>query len=172
MKNPAHPPLVLCELSETGIDGVETFSPFCLEVRRALAASGLAYTSRRGHDPGVFKNLSAAGQVPLLLVGQEVVADSTAILARISAPAPGALYVGLDAHGRAESRLWEELADTALNGFLLAAQSRRYAFFMSVHFTPRTGGVKVRSASRSSFGVGRTMNSLVCSSATKPSAIM
>lgn len=122
MKTDAAPVLILCELPETEMAGIETFSPFCLKVRHALAVSELTFTSRRASDPGSFRKLGGTGQVPILLIGEEVVADSTAILTRIAELAPGVLDVGLDARGRAESRLWEELADTALNGFLVAAR--------------------------------------------------
>jgi glutathione S-transferase len=113
--------LVLCELADTGIPGVESFSPFCLKVHRALRLAGLAYERRHADRPDVFRDLNPAGQVPVLLVDGEPVCDSTPICARIDA-LTGALSRGLDARARAEALLWEELADTALNGFLVAAR--------------------------------------------------
>ena len=113
--------LVLCELAETGIDGLESFSPFCLKVHRALSAAGLSYERRRGHSPDAFRELNPAGQVPVLLVNGAPVYDSTRILARIELLG-GRSLLSNDRRTRAEQRLWEELADTALNGFLVAAR--------------------------------------------------
>jgi glutathione S-transferase len=114
--------LVMCELQETKIDGVESFSPFCAKVRMALKAAGLPFTSRRASHPAAFRALNPTGQVPVLLVDGDAVSDSTRILSRIEQLAPGRLDRGLDARGRAESLLWEEMADTVLNGFLVASR--------------------------------------------------
>lgn len=108
--------LVLCELQETGLPGVESFSPFCLKVHRALKAAGLAYERRHGRAPDAFRRFNPARQVPVLLVDGAPVADSTAILKRIVQLRPGAIAA------EPEAWLWEELADTALNGFVVAAR--------------------------------------------------
>jgi glutathione S-transferase len=108
--------LILCELSDPGLDGLETLSPFCLKVHRALRAARLRYERRHAHIPAAFKRYNRTGQVPVLLVDDDPVADSTEILGRIVALAPGALSTDRDAW------LWEELADTALNGFVNAAR--------------------------------------------------
>jgi len=54
-------------------------------------------------------------------VDGEPVHDSTRILERIDA-LTGAFSRGIDAKTRAEAWLWEEFADTTLNGFLVAAR--------------------------------------------------
>lgn len=113
--------LTLCELTETDEAGLESWSPFCLKVRRALALHGLPFTSRRAPDPGAWRALNPTGQVPVLLVGAEPVADSTRILARLEALGAGTL-VPEGAVAEAEAWLWEELADAALNGFVMAAR--------------------------------------------------
>src|SRR3954468_18330191 len=82
--------LVLCELADTGIAGVESFSPFCLKAHRALKVAGLPYTRRHGFGPRAFRQYNPTGQVPVLLVDGEPVADSTEILRRILALRPGA----------------------------------------------------------------------------------
>jgi glutathione S-transferase len=115
------PTLILCELTDPGIDGLESYSPFCLKAHRALRAAGLRYESRHENAPHAFKRLNPTGQVPVLLVDGEPVADSTAILQRIDA-LTGALTRGLDERQRAEAWLWEELADSALNGFVVCAR--------------------------------------------------
>jgi glutathione S-transferase len=110
------PKLVLCELEDAKVAGIESFSPFCLKAHRALKAAGLPYERRHGSRPAAFGNYNPSRQVPVLLVDGEAVADSTEILRRILTLRPGAL------EAEPEAWLWEELADTALNGFLVAAR--------------------------------------------------
>jgi glutathione S-transferase len=110
------PKLVLCELNDPNLAGIESFSPFCLKAHRALKAAGLPYERRHGSQPAAFGNYNPSRQVPVLLVDGEPIADSTQILRRILSLRPGALADG------PEAWLWEELADTALNGFLVAAR--------------------------------------------------
>jgi glutathione S-transferase len=119
--NKPTPKLVLCELADTGILGIESYSPFCLKVHRALRAAGLEYERRLADRPDAHKAHNPTGQVPVLLVDGEAVADSTAILARIEQIA-GRFAPTLDATKRAEAWLWEELADTTLSGYVVAAR--------------------------------------------------
>lgn len=114
--------LTLCELADPNMAGLESLSPFCLKVHRALMLAELPYARRHGTRPDEFDALNPTGQVPVLLVGDEAIADSTAILRRILVLAPRAFDEGLGARDLAERWLWEELADTALNGFLVAAR--------------------------------------------------
>jgi len=118
----AVPPLTLCEFDDADIPGLESFSPFCLKAHRGLKVAGLPYTRRHGSDPREFKKYNPTGQVPVLLVGEEPVADSTAILRRIQALAPGAFGDEADKKLQGEAWLWEELADTSLGGFVIAAR--------------------------------------------------
>jgi glutathione S-transferase len=116
------PKLTLCDFpAKTGIAGWESFSPFVLEVARALQLAKLPY-EHRYVDMMSIKQLNPAGQLPVLIVGSENVADSTRILQRIEALAPGSLTGELDARGLAEAWLWEELADTALYPHVLATR--------------------------------------------------
>jgi glutathione S-transferase len=120
------PKIVLCETdTETGIESVQSNSPFCLKVHRALGATGLAYTSRRGM-PRDFADLNPQQQLPILIVDEdEVIVDSTKILARIeqiSTTRGGPSLLPRDARARAEAWLWEDHADRALNGYLVAAR--------------------------------------------------
>src|SRR5262249_29854647 len=66
--------------------------------------------------------LNPAGQVPVLLVDDAPVFDSTRILARIVALAPHAGLEPTDPRARAEAWLWEDWADRALNGYVVAAR--------------------------------------------------
>ena len=117
----ALPTLTLCELGETGMEGFDSHSPFCIKVHRALRAAGLPYERRFASRPAAWKAHNPTGQVPVLLVGDEPVADSTRIVARIS-QLGRSLEAGPTGRERAEAWLWEELADTAVNGFVVASR--------------------------------------------------
>ncbi|WP_437670821.1 glutathione S-transferase family protein [Sorangium sp. So ce131] len=121
MTTTTNPPLTLCELADPGVPGLESYSPFCVKVHRALRVAGLPYTRRHGAHPGVFKRYNPAGKVPVLLIGDEPVCDSTEILRRIEAMVPGSLVSG-DSAAQAEAWLWEEFADASLSGFVVAAR--------------------------------------------------
>jgi glutathione S-transferase len=119
------PTLILCELADasasTGAIKIESLSPFCLKVHRALRASGLAYERRYGKMPRSFAKENPLGQVPVLLVDGDPVADSTRIVRRIESLV-GPIGGEMDARTQSETWLWEELADTSLNGFVVAAR--------------------------------------------------
>lgn len=108
--------LVLCELNDAGRWGVASFSPFCLKVHTALVVSGLPFVRRHGTSPGTWRRYNPSRQVPVLLEQDRPIADSAPILRRIVALAPGRIAES------PEGWLWEELADTALNGFLVASR--------------------------------------------------
>ncbi|MEP7120419.1 MAG: glutathione S-transferase family protein [Byssovorax sp.] len=114
-------PLTLCEFVDPGLPGLESYSPFCVKVHRALRAANLPYTRRHGAHPGVFKKLNPNGQLPVLLIGDEPIADSTAILHRIEAMVPGSM-TGAGGREAAEAWLWEDYADSCLNGYLVASR--------------------------------------------------
>lgn len=113
--------LVLCELQDTGKIELESYSPFCVKVHRALRAAGLRYTRQTADRPDAWRHYNPTGQVPVLLVDGEPVSDSTRILVRIETLG-GRSLLPADPRARAESLLWEELADTGLNGYLVAAR--------------------------------------------------
>ena len=118
----ALPALTLCELADAGDYGLLSFSPFCIKVLRALRALGLPYQSRRGPAPDSFAELNPQRQVPVLLVDDVPITDSTDICAALSGLAPGRGLLPGDARERAQALLWEEFADTSLNGFVVAAR--------------------------------------------------
>jgi glutathione S-transferase len=116
------PPLVLYNFdSVSGFAGWESMSPYVIQVSRALRLARLPFELR---PTSIFdvKKLNAIGQLPVLGVGDEKLADSTRILHRIEALAPGSMTGGLDARGVAEAWLWEEFADAALYPYVLAAR--------------------------------------------------
>lgn len=106
----------LCEIQDASAWGIPSFSPFCLKIHLALQIAGLPYTRKLGAMPSAHKSHNPTGQVPILLVDGRPIPDSTAILQWITETAPDKIQ----AH--AEDWLWEELADTSLNGFLVAAR--------------------------------------------------
>lgn len=108
--------LTLCELEDPKLAGLETFSPFCLKIHRALKASGLSYTRRLASRPDAHKQHNPTGQVPVLLADGEALRDSTEILKFIVTLRPHKLAAD------GEAWLWEEFADTSVNGFLVAAR--------------------------------------------------
>ncbi len=130
----ALPHLTLCELGDPGIEGLESHSPFCLKVHRALRLAGLTYERRFGARPDSFKDLNATGQVPVLLVGSEPVSDSTDILRRIEQLVPGSM---VPEGAGPEVWLWEDFADSVLNGYLVAARwadERNWPVVKDVYF--------------------------------------
>ncbi len=102
--------IVLCELPDPEIEGLESFSPFCLKVHRALRLQKRPYERRFGRSPASFSSLNPLSKVPVLLIGDEVVCDSTRILQRLQVP------------GNGESKLWEDYADTTMAGFNAASR--------------------------------------------------
>jgi glutathione S-transferase len=130
-------PIVLCELAPTSDPSLESFSPFCLKVHRALKAAALPYERRHGSRPNAFKALNPSAQVPVLLLGDEVISDSTRIVERIAMLRPGLFGADLDAATRAEAWLWEDFADTSLNGYLVASRwldDRNWATVREAYF--------------------------------------
>lgn len=111
--------LVLCEFVNPAEGPVESWSPFCLKVRRALALAGLDFASRQTYELHEFADLNPAQQVPILVADGTPIADSTAILDAIEAwtDAPP-----LDPRARAEALLYEEMADSGLYGYVLASR--------------------------------------------------
>src|SRR5262252_9519497 len=102
MTNP--PQLVLCDFP-TQPPGPRwpSLSPFVLEVEYALRFARLPFEHRR---ISVFriKDINPIGQLPVLLIDNEPVADSTVILHRIDEQlAPDTLTRGLDATRKAEA---------------------------------------------------------------------
>lgn len=120
--SPRQPELVLCEIGRPALPRHESYSPFCLKVHRALKAAGLRYRSEHGQTPASHRRHNPTGQVPVLLIDGAPVADSTEIVRRLAALTPTPSWAALPPALHAEAMLWEELADTSLGGFLVAAR--------------------------------------------------
>ncbi|MBX3226541.1 MAG: glutathione S-transferase N-terminal domain-containing protein [Labilithrix sp.] len=107
--------------AKTGLDGWDSYSPFVLQASRALRFAGLEFEHAYANMVRL-KELNPAGQLPVVVFGDEKVADSTRIMKRIEELKPGVFSKDLDARGKAEAWLWEELADTLLYPFVLASR--------------------------------------------------
>ncbi|MFO0697298.1 MAG: glutathione S-transferase family protein [Polyangiales bacterium] len=112
----SQPNLVLLEFAALSLPRHESYSPFCMKVSRALRYAGLSYERREAGPPDHVVAMNPKGQLPILLVDDEVVYDSTPILRRIERLSP------LAALSSPEARLWEEMADGALYGYLVASR--------------------------------------------------
>ena len=66
--------------------GAPSLSPFCVKVHWALRLKKLAYETR---DTLFANRVAPRGKLPALAIGDELVEDSTAILERLDALAPG-----------------------------------------------------------------------------------
>jgi glutathione S-transferase len=105
--------------AETGHAGWASFSPFVLEVERALRLARLPF-EKKAVNMMRLKELNPTGQLPVLAIGAEKVADSTRILERIEELVPGSMTGGLEPRKLGEAWLWEEFAETALYPQVLA----------------------------------------------------
>ncbi|HEX4339061.1 MAG TPA: glutathione S-transferase family protein [Polyangiaceae bacterium] len=116
------PSLTLCDFpAKTNLVGWASFSPFVLEVSRALTLAKLPFEHRH-LDIMKLKEVNPLGQLPVLIVDDVKVADSTKILQRIEALAPGSMTGGLGGASLAEAWLWEEFSDTALYPYVLTTR--------------------------------------------------
>lgn len=106
--------LVLCDLESPNLDHLESWSAFTLKTHRALKGAGLSYTTRREQSFEAYLELNPLGQIPILVADGRPITDSTRILA--------AIRTWTGAPNPSEALLWEELADSALNGFTVAAR--------------------------------------------------
>lgn len=92
-------------------------SAFCEKVRLLLAAKGLAYSVVEV-TPGLGQlqllRLSGQRQVPVLVDGDDVIADSTAIALHLEARAPQPALLPAEPALRAQVQLLEDWADTTL----------------------------------------------------------
>jgi glutathione S-transferase len=111
------------ELLELGPDthGLESISPFCLKVHRALKFYGLNYERRHAMRPSQHKKYNPTGQAPVLLIDGKPVPDSTEIIKALDALGTRSL-VPAERRQRAEAWFWEDYADRVLGYFVFAAR--------------------------------------------------
>jgi glutathione S-transferase len=128
------------ELLELGADthGLESISPFCLKVHRALRFYGLSYGRRHALRPSEHKKYNPTGQAPVLLIDGKPVPDSTAIIKAIDSLGAKSLVPG-DRRRRAEAWVWEDYADGVLGYYVFAARwfdDRNWEALSTEHFAP------------------------------------
>jgi len=131
------PQLVLCELGPDA-HGLESLSPFCLKVHRALKFHGLDYERRYAIRPSEHRKHNPLGQVPVLLIEGEPVADSTAILQALEDLTDKSL-LPLDRRQLAIAWLWEDYADRVLGYYVFAARwfdDRNWSALADEQFRP------------------------------------
>lgn len=101
-----------------GLEGLESGSPFCIKVHRALCAKGLEYTVQNVASPGEMKRINPGkSKVPVLEYDGEMTVDSTRIIEVLEERHPDPPLLPADAGARARVRLLEDWADEALYWF-------------------------------------------------------
>ena len=105
-------------------------SAFCLKVRMVLQAKGLSYRTVEV-TPGVGQvavfRLSGQRQVPVLVDGDTVLADSTAIALHLEEREADPALLPADPRQAAQVRLLEDWADTTLAGAVRVALAQAAA---------------------------------------------
>ncbi len=135
--------LELCELGPDA-HGLESISPFCLKVHRALKFHGLSYERRHAMRPSEHKHLSRTGQVPVLIIDGKPVGDSTAIIEALEDLSSKSL-VPADLQQRTEAWFWEDYADQVLGLYVFAARwfdDRNLDALIDEQFRPMPGFLK------------------------------
>ncbi len=101
-----------------GDTGVESGSPFCVKVHRALAFKGLEYDVKDVGSPGELKRLNpGAAKVPILSYDEQLITDSTAILQFVDEQHPEPPLLPAAEKTLAQCRLLEDWADESLYWF-------------------------------------------------------
>lgn len=129
------PHLVLCEVGPD-THGLESLSPFCLKIHRALKFYGLPYERRYAVRPDEHKKYNPIGQVPVLLIDGKPVPDSTAILHALEDLTDKSLLPA-DARQCADAWLWEDYGDGVLGYYAFATRwfdDRNWAALVNEHF--------------------------------------
>lgn len=94
------------------------FSPFARKVRMVLEHKGLAFESIDGlHEANraALEAVNPRREVPVLVDGHLVIANSAHIVAYLEDACPGPAVLPGDAAARARIRHWERVADTVLD---------------------------------------------------------
>ena len=101
-----------------GDTGVESASPFCVKVHRALALKGLTYEPKVVGNPSEMKRLNPGVlKVPVLGWDEELVQDSTRIMHFLDEKVPEPRLFPAEPQAHARTRLFEDWADEALYWF-------------------------------------------------------
>lgn len=91
-----------------------TFSPPCAKVQMALRFKGLEFEVKNLHSPMEAKRYNPRGRVPVLLIGDERIVDSTDILTEIDRRWPDPPLLPADPEARVHAKVLEDWADEVL----------------------------------------------------------
>ncbi len=97
-----------------GLERGGTLSPPCAKVQMALRFKGLEFEVKNLHSPLEAKRYNPRGRVPVLLIGDERVVDSTDILTEIDRRWPDPPLLPSDPGDRARAKILEDWADEVL----------------------------------------------------------
>lgn len=95
-------------------DGVDSLSPFCTKVHRALGLKGLSYAVNNLAAPPDIKKINARGKLPVLELDGRRIPDSTDILRALDALQADPPLYPADAALRARVELMEDWSDEGL----------------------------------------------------------
>lgn len=96
------------------MQGVDSSSPFCTKVHRALALKGLDYRVHNVGNPREIKRLNPRGKVPVLDYNGQRLVDSSRIIAFVDEQHPEQPLLPAAAAARTRALLVEDWADESL----------------------------------------------------------
>lgn len=100
--------------------GMDSGSPFCVKVHRALTYKGLDYTPRIVNSPGELKALNPRrSKLPVLEYNGKLILDSTTILRFLDEKHPAPPLYPAEATARARVDLLEEWADESFYWYVV-----------------------------------------------------
>jgi glutathione S-transferase len=112
------PDITLHQLMPT--HGMDSSSPFCTKVHRALSYKGLDYTPREVNSPGELKALNPGrSKLPVLEYSGQLILDSTRILRFLDKKHPDPPLYPAGASERARVDLLEDWADESLYWYVV-----------------------------------------------------
>jgi glutathione S-transferase len=97
-----------------GLERGGTFSPPCAKVQMALRFKGLSFETRNIRSPMEAKRYNPRGRVPVLLIGDERIVDSTDILTELDRRFPVPPFLPADPEERVRVKILEDWADEVL----------------------------------------------------------
>jgi len=102
-----------------GLSRKTTLSAPCGKVHMALAFKGLDYTIRNVSNPAAARRFNPRGRVPVLILGNERIVDSTDILTALEERFPEPALQPADPLLRARGKILEDWADEVLYFYLV-----------------------------------------------------
>ncbi len=111
-KHPDKSEIVLVQYP--GFSSRTTLSPPCAKVHMALKFKDIAYTVRNLNTPMQAKKYNRRGRLPVLLIGQETIVDSTDILSALDERFPEPRLMPEGSFERARVKILEDWADEVL----------------------------------------------------------